>query len=130
MAINTAIAKGKLISLYRACVAASTSLEDALLDANDALIAALASGSVLVSTAGNGHAVSFQPLTVGLDPTSALELVVELIRVFELAETELIAGGNATPSDAQIYAVMLLLLVPATEVYSDFTQMRYGGVPA
>lgn len=111
---------------------ASITLTAALKAAARAQLTATATGATLIGTAGNGHSVTFQLPSSGqgASPQDITELCEELITRYDAAVVALVASGVASPSDDQILTEMLALMTAATEVYSDFTQMRYGGVPA
>jgi hypothetical protein len=117
-------------AILRSTYSKATSEGITLLAALEALMAARinenATGKILVGTAGNGHSVTFAPLA-HLTPVEMIEGAVQLLRLYETAAAYL--GG--TPTEAQIYAEMKALnAAPANELYSDFTQLRTGGVPA
>ena len=102
------------------------SLADVLKSAAIASIQDSGAGLVLVATTAQGHNVTYAmpPEGRGYSPSQISEAIEELLTRYDAAVAALIDGGNPTPTDAQILAEMLALMVAITEVYSDFTDLR------
>lgn len=104
---NARAIRALLIRSYLAAVDASVAYRDYLETQIASVSTALASGLVTESS-GDGHTTSWASHVMG----SALTLVdvqnmwVYLLELFDRAKVELIAGGSATPSDAEIKALM------------------------
>lgn len=83
-------------------------------------------GIFLVGSTALGNAVTYQLPTDGrgYSPSEILEAVEELLTRHEAATAALIAAGTPTPTEAQILAEMLALLVPIREVFSDYKDLR------
>lgn len=83
-------------------------------------------GLFLVGTSSDGTSTSYAIPSAGrgYGPSEILEAIEELITRHEQAVAAIIAAGTPTPTEAQIKAEILALLVPIREVFSDFTSLR------
>lgn len=103
-----------------------TTFYQALKAASRARLIETKDGRVLTGSSGNGKTVTFTlPMNgLSLTPTDIANLCGEILRRYDLAQADLIAAGNATPSDDQIYAELLAKMLPLTESYCDFSSVR------
>lgn len=94
-------------------------------EADDAVTALSASGSIK-STSGNNKSVEFfGPGDTGLSSTELGNLTGEMLRLYSLSRSALVSSGVASPTDAEIYAEMLYRLDPVTEIGpSTFVTLR------
>ncbi len=122
MEIGSRFKRAYLRRLYRAV---TTTLEDKLNAELDTLVAAAERGKVIASTSARGTSVAFSVPGLG-NPRQGemVELIEELLTLHDDAEADLISGGYATPSDAQIYAEMLFRLQPVKSFTNTFTNLR------
>jgi hypothetical protein len=76
-------------------------------------------GKVLILSLANGHRVDYALPMSGRDvtPRDVVELCEEMLTLFDTAKTNV----GSTPTDDQIFAEMLGLLSPITEVYADYS---------
>jgi len=84
------------------------------------------SGQVVRSTSSSDVSVEFaEPGKGAPTPSEMVEMWESLIGDYELAVYYLEQDGNLTPTDAQIYAKMLaVVLVAATSYGGDFSNFR------
>lgn len=122
MEIGSRFKRAYLRRLYRAV---TTTLEDKLNAELDTLVAAAERGKVIASTSARGTSVAFSVPGLG-NPRQGemVELIEELLTLHDDAEADLISGGYATPTDAQIYAEMLFRLQPVKSFTNTFTNLR------
>jgi hypothetical protein len=88
--------------------------------------AVIESGQVVRSTSSSDVSVEFaEPGKGAPAPSEMVEMWESLIGDYELAVYYLEQDGNLTPTDAQIYAKMLaVVLVAATSYGGDFSNFR------
>ena len=100
----------------------SATLDNTLKAAAQAKLLITASGRVLVSTSGNGRTNTFAlpQAGQGASQTDIVEVVEEMFGLYTEARTNL--GGS--PTDDQVFAEMMLYLVPVQEVENDFVSLR------
>lgn len=104
----------------------SVSFFDSLKTACRARLAENQSGRVLIGSMGNGKQVTYA-LPQGasdLTPSAIASLCGELLRRYNEAKADLIAGGNATPTDEQIYDELVGRIQPITQSFCDFSEVR------
>jgi hypothetical protein len=125
VAARAILKQAKLRQLYRVAAASAATLLDTLNSALDTATARIEGGRAMTGEAGNGFSATFQILK-DFTPEQSVEVVAELLNVYDEATAELVSDGTASPTDAQILARMLILLRPLTEVGSDYSLMRCG----
>jgi hypothetical protein len=128
--VSTLYKRAFLRKLYNSSAETGESLQDVLQAASDGSIQSTpagvpTSGKVLTGSAANGHSYSWS-VDPKMDPVTVTELVEELFERYESAKAKLIECGNATPTDAQIYAEMVDKLNAVDSVANDFTDLRQG----
>ena len=117
-----------LNSLFRQATD-TISLLDILESYQDALVAGVKGGRIVEATSQAGHSTKFRTPNPGehFRPEDMGELTQELLEVYNDALVTLSAQGNASPTDAQIVAVMLAddRVQSITKTRSDYTLLRY-----
>ena len=107
----------------------SVALIDILEAYQDALVLGVKGGRVVEATSQAGHSTKFRTPNPGehFRPEDMTELAQELLEVYADAVTNLNAQGNASPTDAQIVAVMLAddRLASITLVRKDYATLRF-----
>jgi hypothetical protein len=103
-------------------------LYDTIKAACRAKLTATAQGLVLVAAAGNGQTATYQlPQNgAGITPHDAAVLCSRTLKLFNSSKAELVANGIASPTDDQIFALMLASdsLVMVTETFPDCSTIR------
>lgn len=88
---------------------------------------AVETGHNILSTSGDGQSVTFSGASsavTGAPGAGAMpDLVEDMISRYESAKADLVAGGNATPSDQQIFDLMLASLVAVRSRLPDVTAL-------
>jgi hypothetical protein len=117
-----------LNSLFRQATG-SVTLLDILQSYQDALVIGTKGGRVIEATSQAGHSVKYRTPNPGehFRPEDMSEMTQEFIEVYSDALITLSAAGNATPTDAQIVAVMLAddRLQSVTVTRKDFSILRF-----
>lgn len=105
------------------------SLAEALNGFQDQAFANVQTGRVVTATAGAGRSAQFAAPEIWrtLDPETIFELAEQLQQVYADALVTLSAQGNASPSDAQVFAVMIAddRLQTITSVQKDYSTLRW-----
>lgn len=83
-------------------------------------------GGVIISTSTNGQSFTFAPPGESIDTESFMEMVSDLLDRFDTAKATLAEAGNSSPTLDDIYNSMMAVLVPITEVRTDFSFINYG----
>ena len=112
--------------IAQAALNASISLEAALMAAGTAQITSTQQGLIL-STSGNNHSVTFAMPKSGEGYTqfNLAEMTEELLSLHDVARDSLIANeAVAVPTDAQILAEMLGLLVAVRDSSADWSSYQ------
>lgn len=111
---------------YRAAVTAAQTLLARLESQADSAVTALSASGSIKSTAGNGKSVEFfGPGDTGLSPTELGSLTGEMLRLYTMSRSALVTSGVAVPTDLEVYNEMLSRLDPVTELGpSTFTTLR------
>jgi hypothetical protein len=124
---TVAIKRAYLRSVYSALGGAT--LLAALTAKVIAAASAIESGQVVRSTSSSDVSVEFaEPGKGGPTPSEMVEMWESLISDYELAVYFLNQDGIASPTDAQIYAKMMaVVLVAATSYGGDFSNFRREG---
>lgn len=102
-------------------------LEDGLKAAARARLTMTSKGQTLLSTAGNGHSVTFSLPAAGqgVTPTEIVCLCEELLQSYSDSSAALVASGVTTPTDEQILTEMLDRLQPVSRLEpSSFVNLR------
>jgi hypothetical protein len=117
-----------LNSLYRQATQ-TVALVDILQAYQDALVIGVKGGRIVEATSQAGHSTKFRTPNPGehFRPEDMSEMTQEFLEVYNDALVTLSAQGNASPTDAQIVAVMLAddRLTTITVTRSDFSLIRY-----
>ena len=101
-------------------------LDLVLMELAQAKIQQAAMGVVLIGTSSNGSSSTFTlpGRGVGYSPSDVAECIEELITSYEDTKQALIDGGNATPTEDEIFRLMLSGLQSVTEWSTDYSEMR------
>jgi len=83
-------------------------------------------GQVLIAATGNGSSVSFAlpQEASSLTPSAVAEACSELDDLFTECHADLVTGGDAAPTDDEVYAEMLHNLVSRRTAYADRSGMQ------
>ena|SRR5258706_8967800 len=103
MVASTFQKRGLLRDFKRQADAKSITLLEALLLILSAPVVTVQKGRILISASSGEVTASFST-SIGLSQAQLMDVVSELIDRYEQAKADLISEGNATPTDAQIYA--------------------------
>lgn len=83
------------------------------------------SGGSISAVTGNGQSTQFSN-SDRFTPAETVSLAGEMLDLYDRAKARLAADSGIVATDAQVYEMMLALLAPVREVYSDFSQLRTG----
>lgn len=97
---------------------------DTLKAAAQARLEGTQKGKVLIATSGNGHSSTFQ-IPSDFTPSDAADLVSEILDRYDESKVKLIADGNATPTDEQIFGEIMDKLHAVKSLGNDFSNLRY-----
>ena len=124
---TVAIKRAYLRSVYSAL--GGSTLLDALAAKSIASATTIESGQVVRSTSSSDVSVEFaEPGKGAPTPSEMVEMWESLISDYELAVYYLGQDGISSPTDAQIYAKMMaVVLVAATSYGGDFSNFRREG---
>lgn len=124
---TVAIKRSYLRSVYSTL--GSVTLLAALAAKSIAAATVIESGQVVRSTSSSDVSVEFaEPGKGAPTPSEMVEMWESLVDDYDLAVYYLEQDGNLTPTDAQIYAKMLaVVLVAATSFGGDFSNFRREG---
>jgi hypothetical protein len=120
VAATTTVKRVLLRRVYNA--RGDLSLLDALTTAFDAVADAVADGT-FVTSSGIGAAQVTRVSLRSMPPEDVAEALESMFGLYDQAVANLAATGG-TADDAGIFAEMIGLLVPVTEVRGDFTNLR------
>ena len=128
--VKAEIKRAMLNCIYRGSTVAG--LSAGLVAFQDQGFAAMKSGRVLIATSAAGHSSTFKIPMPG-DAVSQDEFFgfsQELLETFDTAKAVLISEGNATPTDAQILARMLVAdnMQAITRYQTDYVGIRFPSV--
>ena len=126
MQATTPFKRSWLRAKYAAAVAASSTLLAYLNTLNGSAVTASGSaGGSISSVSANGRtttlAAASQFTLAGQD---IAELCGEMLDLYDSSRAALVAAGDASPTDAEIYAQMLSDLHPAYQYSPDFSNYR------
>lgn len=118
MSASTPFTRSYLRQAWTDAQAASVTLLAKLTALNSAAVSAVSSGKTVLSTAGNGRSVTFQPNKDGVSPTDVVDITDRLLRLYDAA----VAAGNVT--DSTRYTYMIGKLTPIREVTNSYAYLR------
>ena len=125
---TVAIKRAYLRSVY--ATLGGVTLLAALAAKSIAAATVIESGQVVRSTSSSDVSVEFaEPGKGAPTPSGMVEMWESLLDDYDLAVYYLEQDGNLTPTDAQIYAKMLaVVLIAATSYGGDFSNFRREGI--
>lgn len=117
--------RGRLRVLAESAKEAGVTLQKKLTQELSLRMDAVASGSAISRTSGNGESVEFSiPGAGSHGPDKAAALISEFIDLYDAAKAQLVLDGSLTPTDDQILTEMLQRLEPVYDSYNDFSGLR------
>ena len=122
------IKRGFLRGIYLTASNSAFALSDALNSFTLQGFGVVQTGQLVLTSGGNGHSVTFQVPSQWqtFSPEEVFSLAEEFQAVYSDALVTLSSQGNATPTDAQIFAIMIadVRLATINVAYSDFTLLN------